>query len=118
MSAQQTKDLEATVREAINADEAWSTVTTLSTTVRLSGNDDEAKAIAYLRGKLDEYGVKQTLHTPTLFVSWPLGATFRVLGDDGFSVTAKTPAMSISTDGKEVEGDLFYLETGWAKGVM
>src|SRR6478735_713011 len=118
MTAQQTKDLEATILQEVDGDEAWSTVETLATTVRLSGNEDEAKAIAYLQSKLDSYGVRQTLYTPTLFVSWPLKATLRVLGDDGFSVMAKNPSMSVSTGGEEVEGDLFYLETGWAKGVM
>ena len=118
MTAQQTKDLEATILQEIDGDEAWNTVETLATTVRLSGNEDEAKAIAYLQSKLDSHGVKQTLYMPTLFVSWPLKATLRVLGDDGFSVMAKNPSMSVSTEGKEVEGDLFYLETGWAAGVM
>lgn len=110
--------LEKTVQQAVNADEAWQTVVDLSTTIRLSGNADEAKAIDYLTAKLTTYGVDYTLHNPTLFVSWPQGATLRVLGEDGFSVMAKTPAMSVSTNGKEVEGDLHYLETGWAKGVM
>ena len=97
MTAQQTKDLEATILQEVDGDEAWNTVETLATTVRLSGNEDEAKAIAYLQSKLDSYGVKQTLYTPTLFVSWPLKATLRVLGDDGFSVMAKNPSMSVST---------------------
>ena len=99
MTATQVDQLEQSVLDAISADEAWNTVETLSTTIRLSGNEDEAKAIAYLTGKLDEHGVSYTLHTPTLFVSWPLGATLRVLGDDGYAVQAKTPAMSISTGG-------------------
>ena len=80
MTVQQTKDLEATILQEVDGDEAWNTVEALATTVRLSGNEDEAKAIAYLQSKLDAYGVKQTLYTPTLFVSWPLKATLRVLG--------------------------------------
>lgn len=118
MSATASTELERSIQQTISADEAWQTVVTLSDTIRLSGNEDEARAIAYLRSKLDSYGVESTLHTPTLFVSWPLGATLRVLGADGFAVAAKTPAMSVSTEGTEVEGELVYLETGWAKGVM
>jgi hypothetical protein len=107
--------VEQSVLDAISPDLPWQTVVDLSTTIRLSGNDDEAKAIAYLTGKLNEYGVKYNLYTPTLFVSWPLGATLRTLGEGGFSIQAKTPAMSISTGGKEVEGDLVYVSTGQAK---
>jgi hypothetical protein len=110
-----TGNIEESVLAAISPELPWQTVVDLSGTIRLSGNEDEAKAIAYLSGKLDEYGVKHTLYTPTLFVSWPLGASLRTLGDNGFSVTAKTPSMSISTGGKEVEGDLVYVSTGQAK---
>jgi hypothetical protein len=107
--------VEESVLAAISPDLPWQTVVDLSTTVRLSGNEDEAKAIAYLTGKLDEYGVAYTLHTPTLFVSWPLGASLRTLGEGGFAVAAKTPAMSISTGGKEIEGELVYAASGQAK---
>jgi Zn-dependent M28 family amino/carboxypeptidase len=117
MTATQVDQLEQSVLDAISADETWNTVETLSTTIRLSGNEDEAKAIDFLTGKLSEYGVSYTLHTPTLFVSWPLGASLRVLGENGYSVMAKTPAMSVSTGGQEVEGDLVYVSTGQAKGM-
>jgi N-acetylated-alpha-linked acidic dipeptidase len=110
--------LEQSVISNVSREIPWQTVVDLSETIRLSGNDDEARAIAYLREKLTSYGVAHTLHTPELFVSWPLQSTLRVVGPDGFTLMAKSPAMSISTDGKEVEGDILYVETGWAKGVM
>ena len=110
-------DVEQQIREAVSIDEAWSTVERLSTTIRLSGNDDEARAIAYLTGKLTEYGVSHEVHHPVLFVSWPLGASLRVLGDRPFEVMAKTPAMSVSTGGEEREGDLVYVPTGYARDV-
>ena len=110
-------DVEERLRGAVSIDHAWATVERLSTLIRLSGNDDERQAIDYLTGKLDEYGVDYQLHTPTLFVSWPLGATLRVVGDESFAVMAKTPAMSVSTDGVEREGELVYLAGGYATGV-
>ena len=118
MTASGIQDLEQKVLDAVNADSAWQTVVDLSDTVRLSGNEDEAKAIAYLTGKLDSYGVDYTLHTPELFVSWPMGSTLRVLGDNGYSIQAKSPAMSISTNGEEVEGELLYVESTYASGAM
>src|SRR5215216_3001701 len=97
-------EVEERLREAITIDAPWATVERLSTLVRLSGNDDERAGVDYLVGKLKEFGVAYELHTPTLFVSWPLGASLRVIGDDAFKILAKTPSMSVSTDGQEREG--------------
>ena len=65
----QQTDIEQQIRDAVSIDEAWPTVERLSTLVRLSGNDGERRAVEYLTGKLDEYGVPYELHHPTLFVS-------------------------------------------------
>ncbi len=43
MTASGIQDLEQKVLDAVNADSAWQTVVDLSDTVRLSGNEDEAK---------------------------------------------------------------------------
>lgn len=117
MSAVHETSIEAAVLADVSADKTWATVEALSNTIRLSGSEDEAKAITYLIEKLTEYGVDYTLHTPTLFVSWPLSASLRVLGADGYAVTAKTPAMSISTNGEEIEGELVYVPTGQSKSM-
>src|SRR5918999_418925 len=110
-------DIEAQLQQAVSKDEAWATVERLSRLVRLSGNEDERQVIAYLTGKLEEYGVPYELHRPTLFVSWPLGATLRVRGDDPFEVMAKTRAMSVSTGGEGRGGELVYVPTGYARHV-
>ncbi|MGH2558973.1 MAG: M28 family peptidase [Thermomicrobiales bacterium] len=110
-------ELEELLRAAVSKGAAWTTVERLSTTIRLSGNEDEAKAIAYLSEKLHEYGVSYDVHHPVLFVSWPLGATMRVGGDDPFDVTVKTSAMSVSTGGEEREGELAYIPSGYARDV-
>src|SRR4051794_13873116 len=112
-----TSDVEQQIREAVRIDEPWAFVERLATLVRLSGSDDERAAIDYLTAKLDAYGVPYRLHTPELFVSWPLGATLRTLGENPLSVAAKTPSMSVSTGGEEREGELVYVPTGYAKDV-
>lgn len=111
------EDLESALRHAVSIDDAWQTVENLATTIRTSGNEDEREAVNYLTNKLAEYGVSYTLHEPTLFVSWPLGATLRTLGHAPLTVAAKTPAMSVSTDGIEREGELVYIPTGFARHV-
>jgi hypothetical protein len=87
------------------------------TSIRLSGSDDEARSIAVLRDRLDHWGVANRVHTPMTFISWPLKATLRIVGDDEFSVQAKNPSMAVSTGGVEREGALVYLPTGYAKDV-
>src|SRR5215213_2703721 len=74
-------EIESNIREACEIEGPWAFVERMSTLVRLSGSDDERAAIDELTAKLDQYGVPYQLHTPTLFVSWPLGATLRALGD-------------------------------------
>jgi hypothetical protein len=111
------KAAESAMLNDVSIEEPWAFVELASSLVRLSGRDDERKAIDYLTGKLDQFGVSYQLHTPTLFVSWPLGATLRVLGENPVTLLAKTPSMSVSTGGEEVEGELLYLPTGWAKGI-
>lgn len=110
-------ETEASIRDAVSINDAWATVERLASTIRLSGNEDERQAIEYITGKLDDYGVSYELHQPELFVSWPLGATLRVLGAEPLTVTAKTPSMSVSTGGEEREGELVYIPTGFARHV-
>jgi hypothetical protein len=59
--------------------------------------------------KLDAWGIPYTLHEPECFISHPLAATVRTLGPDGKSYRAKTVAMSLNTDGQEIEGELIYI---------
>jgi N-acetylated-alpha-linked acidic dipeptidase len=110
-------DLEQRIQDACRIDDAWGFVEHAMTTVRLSGSDDEERSIRYLTERLDQWGVDYQAYRPTTFISWPLKATLRVVGQDGFSVTAKNPSMSVSTNGVEQEADLVYLPTGYAKDV-
>ena len=111
------QELEQRIGDACRIDDAWSFVEHAMTTVRLSGSEDEARSIAFLRERLDAWGVTNQVLRPTTFISWPLKATLRVTGDDGFAVFAKNPSMSISTGGEERFGELVYLPTGYAKDV-
>src|SRR6266511_2390397 len=110
-------DTEQRLRDAVAIDEPWAVVEKFSTLVRLPGNDEEREAIDHLTGRLDAFGVPYQLHTPTCFISWPLGATLRIAGDDAFRIMAKTSAMSVSTGGEEREAELVYLRTGYARHV-
>lgn len=100
--------LQRTVLDSINTDAAWSVVEQFSEIVRLSGSDEERRALEILIGHLESWGVPHTLYEPECFISWPMGASLRTTGEDGISYRAKTTSMSRSTDGKEVEADLVY----------
>ncbi len=108
-------EIEEHLRQTCSLDVPWVAVQKLSTLVRLSGNDEEQEAVDFIATQLDAFGVAYELHTPTLFVSWPLEATLRIVGDTPMEVRAKTSSMSVSTDGQELEGELVYLPTSYAR---
>ncbi len=109
--------LEESLRQSCSPEVPRAVLEKFSGLVRLSGNDDERAAVDYLVRRLEEFGVRYELRTPTLFVSWPVSATLRALGDAPLEVRAKTPSMSASTSAREVEGELVYLPTGYAGDV-
>ncbi|HKG26977.1 MAG TPA: M28 family metallopeptidase, partial [Thermomicrobiales bacterium] len=55
------------------------------------------------------WGVPHTLHEPVCFISLPLEASVRVAAVDGKQFRAKTTAMSVSTGGRELTGELVYV---------
>jgi hypothetical protein len=102
------KKTEGPILDQLTLDEPWAMIEYFAPTYRLSGSEDERKCVDYLTGKLTEWGVPHTLHEPTLFVSHPISAHVRTEGKDGKQYEAKTPAMSVSTDG-ELTGELLYI---------
>ena len=103
------KSLEDAILADISIDEPWSLVTQFSEIVRSSGSVEERRAFDILTAKLTQFGVPFTLHEPECFISWPLAASVRVVGGSGQSFFAKTSAMSVSTDGQEIMGEVVYV---------
>jgi hypothetical protein len=108
--------LERDVLASIANDVPWSVIETFAGILRLSGEAEERTAVDLLIGYLDQWGVPYQLHEPESFISIPLGATVRVASPVGKSFRAKTVAMSVSTDGEELVGDLVYVPSGQASG--
>ncbi|MBA3414641.1 MAG: M28 family peptidase, partial [Chloroflexia bacterium] len=100
--------LERAVLDTISLDAPWATVETFSKLVRLSGEPEERQAVDYLIERLQSWGVPHQLHEPVCFISLPREATLRVDGPNGTSYRAKTAAMGVSTDGRELSAELVY----------
>ena len=103
------KTAEAAILDAVSLDETWPLVEEMLTTVRLSGTEEERKAFDMIIARLESWGIPYTLHEPECFISHPLKATVRSLGPNGKEYRAKTVAMSLNTDGQEIEGELIYI---------
>ena len=103
------RKLEDEVLQAISLDLPWSVVERFAGLTRLSGSKDEAEAMDLIQGHLSKLGIPHTLHKPVTYISIPLEATVRELGGEGRSFRAKTSAMSVSTNGDELEGELLYV---------
>jgi hypothetical protein len=99
-------DVEETILDSISTDEPWALVEEIVKHVRLSGTEEERKAFDAIIERLEAWGVSYTLHEPEAFISHPLAATVRTLGTDGTTYRAKTVAMSVSTGGAEIEGQV------------
>lgn len=98
--------LEQRVLDGISLKVPWSVVERFSKLVRLSGSPDERQAFELLMKHLDGWGVPYRLHEPLCFISIPGPAGVRC---NGTAYRAKVPAMSPSTGGEEVSGDLVYV---------
>ena len=107
---------EKTVLDSISIDAPWALVEEMVQTIRLSGSEEERKAFEMIISRLESWGVPYTLHEPEAFISYPLAATVRSQGENGKSFRAKTAAMSVSTDGQEIEGELIYIPGNKAVG--
>lgn len=104
-------ELEAKIVGSVSLEAPWEIVENFSKIIRLSGSKEERKAIELLQSRLNEWGIPNTLHEPDAFISIPLSASVSLVGDNGKTFRAKTPAMSISTGDTPVEGELVYIST-------
>lgn len=106
---QSATELEATLLDSVSLEVPWGVVEEFSKIVRLSGTEEERKALDLLCSHLNEWGVPYTVHEPEAFISIPLSASLRLEGPNGKAFRAKTPAMSVSTGDGEVSGELVYV---------
>lgn len=101
--------LEGRVLEGITLKVPWRVVEDFSKLTRLSGSGEERRAFEILIRHLDKWGVAHRLHEPMCFISIPGPAGVRC---NGTAYRAKTPAMSVSTDGQDITGELVYVPGG------
>lgn len=100
------KPVEQGILDDVSLDVPWSVVERFSDLVRSSGSAEERQAFEILMRHLEQWGVPHHLYEPEAFISIPLSASVRV---EERTFRAKTPAMSVSTDGHEVTGELVYV---------
>ena len=106
--------LEQRVLNGVSLKVPWSVVEGFSKLVRLSGSPDERAAFEVLTKHLDAWGIPYRLHEPLCFISIPGEARVRC---NGSAYRAKTPAMSVSTGGEEVSGELVYVRGAGGESV-
>jgi N-acetylated-alpha-linked acidic dipeptidase len=98
--------LETRLLDGISLKVPWRVVQDFSTLTRLSGSPEERRAFEILMGHLEKWGVPHRLSEPMCFISIPGAAS---VSCSGVTYRAKTPAMSMSTDGDGVSGELVYV---------
>jgi N-acetylated-alpha-linked acidic dipeptidase len=108
---------EQAVTAAVTLDAPWALVERFDTLVRDSGGKAERRGIEYIIKQLAKWGVPHTLHEPELLISVPRRARLEVLAPTPRALTAKTPSMSLSMDGRYQRGNLVYVPTGQAGAI-
>jgi len=106
--------LEQRVLDSVSLKVPWSVVERFSKLVRLSGSPDERQAFEILIKHLDGWGIPYRLHEPLCFISIPGPAGVRC---NGTTYRAKVPAMSVSTNGEGVSGELVYVRGAGGESV-
>jgi len=100
--------LERLMLKGISLDIPWSVVERFSKLERQSGSPEERKGFEILMAHLREWGVPHTLHEPLCLISLPGPAYVRPeKGDNRYQ--GRPPAMSLSTEGREITAPLVYL---------
>ncbi|KPU42335.1 peptidase family M28 [Oxobacter pfennigii] len=74
---------------------------------RQSGSEDEKRASYYISERLNNYGIKNQILWPEIYLSTPRNAELKIIGCN-INIHAKTPSYSMSTDGKWIDGELIY----------
>ncbi len=107
---------EETITSTVSLDAPWALVERFGKLVRDSGGKAERKGIDYIVRQLSRWSVPHTLHEPEVLISLPRRARLGVIAPERRVLTAKTPSMSLSTNGRWQRGTLVYVSTGHARG--
>src|SRR3972149_6295754 len=100
---------ETAVTGSVSLDAPWAMVEKFSTLIRDSGSKPERRAVDYIMKQLSKWGVPHTLHEPELWISLPKKARLEVATPEARALAAKTPSMSLSTNGKFQRGVVVYV---------
>lgn len=106
-------ELENNLINQLNLDIPRKVLDKFQTLVRESSSEDEKEAFQYLGKLLEEVGVPYTMHHPKIYLSVPKSAKVHVTSPEKLEFRAKTPAFSLSLDGKKTEElELVYISAG------
>ena len=101
------------IERLVSKEELWSHVKTLNSLFRVSGLEDDFKAVDYVVSKLKEYGVDHEVLKFQSYVSHPKKATITAWLDCGEekSYQCKTRAFSAVTPPEGLKAEIVYVPT-------
>ncbi len=99
---------------AIDTEEAWGHVEYLSTLDKTTGTEGERRAHAYVRERLDRYGVPFKAYEFDALISHPKEASLKVVSPSPLKVDCITHAFAASTPEQGIEGELIEIPASTA----
>ena len=97
---------------AVSADELWRHTEQIARWVRLSGSEEEARALDYVEETLRGFGARVRREAFESLISLPGDATLDVVGPESRAVECNTHSFSPSTPPEGIEGELVYVGRG------
>jgi len=119
--SRETANLEATIRNEVDAERLQRHLEHFSTLFRDSGTEDERRAAAYLVQQLAAYGLSVETLTFRSYISWPREGALRLHSGEGATteVPARTRSFGGSTSATGVTADMVFVPFAEpAKGEM
>ncbi len=111
--------LEEEVEESISSDNLMRHVHEISRYVRMSGSEEEAKSLQYVKRILTQYGFKVRTYRFDAYIGEPKSAHLSTLSPELREINGITSALAPSTPSGGIEGEIVYVgkgtETDFAK---
>jgi Iap family predicted aminopeptidase len=105
-------DLESELLAQVGTDNLWRHASTLAQWEKISGTSGERTAVDYLKGQLEELGLKTTLYEFESLLGWPEEARLEVRMPRTAAIETITHSFAPSTGPEGIEGDVVYVGAG------
>ncbi len=105
-------DVEARLLAEVSGDFLWENTEAIARWERVSGTAAEREAVAYLRARLDSYGLQTAVHEFEALLGWPEESRVEIRAPETAALESITYSFVPSTPDEGVDAEAVYLGPG------